>query len=354
MVVADHRLASEAGAEILRRGGNAVDAAVATCLALSVVRPDASGIGGGGFMMIHLGEHPTRGPLDTVINYRETCPGGIGPDTFEMWGDPRASRFGGRSVAVPGSIAGLLHALEQYGTLDRDAVFAPAIRLAESGFPADGHHVRSARDVLRQFESHPGWDERFGFVWSRLMREGRIEVGDTIRNPEQANALRLIAEHGPRVFYDGTIADAIVGAVRADGGVLTRQDLAGYRVVETEPIRVLWRDKSLLVMPPPSSGGIAIAQTFSLADRLDLELTKTAWPDADNAHLLVEIFKHAFADRARHLADPAFHHVPVAAMLDPEALDRVADSIDRDRASALNTYGVAPPPEDGGTSHISV
>lgn len=354
VVAADHRLASGAGAEILSRGGNAVDAAVATCLALSVVRPDASGIGGGGFMLIHIEEHPTQNPGDTVINYRETCPGGIGPDTYERWNDAEASRFGGRAVAVPGSIAGLLHALEKYGTLDRAAVFAPAIRLAESGFPADAHHVRSAEAVAERFGAHPGWDERFAFVWTHLMREGRVKIGDTIRNPDQGRALRLIAERGRAGFYDGPVADAIIERVRGDGGVLTRRDLAGFEVVESEPIRVPWREYTLLVMPPPSSGGIAVAQTFALADLAGLRIGRDGWPDADNAHLLAEIFKHAFADRARHLADPAFHHVPVDAMLDPAALDRVADSIDRERANALDIYGIIPPPEDGGTSHVSV
>ncbi|USN98173.1 MAG: gamma-glutamyltransferase [Phycisphaeraceae bacterium] len=354
VVAADHRLASEAGAEILSRGGNAVDAAVATALALSVVRPDSCGLGGGGFMVIHLEGEEGRGPVDTTINFRETCPAAIGPDTYEAWDAPEASRFGGRAVAVPGSVAGLLYALDRYGSLDREDVFAPAIRLAEDGFAADEHHVQAARDVARRFEEHPDWTRRFGFVWSRLMRSGRVEVGETIRNPEQAWALRLIAKRGADAFYKGQIAESIVRAAARDGGVLTKNDLASYTVTETPPIRLAWRDKTLLVMPPPSSGGVAIAQTFGLVDRLGVSLPETGWPDAANAHLLAEIFKHAFADRSRYMADPAFADVPVDKMLDARALDRVAEQIDPAHTKPIDTYGVAPIPNDSGTSHFCV
>ena len=154
VIAADHPLASEAGAEILRKGGNAVDAAVATSFALSVVRPDACGIGGGGFMVVHLHNDPRHGTLDTAINYRETCPGAIGPGSYEDWADPLASRDGGRAVGVPGTVAGLLHALDRYGTLDRETVLAPAIRLAE-GLPSS-NEAGAVRDALRKQLATPG------------------------------------------------------------------------------------------------------------------------------------------------------------------------------------------------------
>ncbi len=354
VVAADHALASEAGAEILRAGGNAVDAAVASCLALSVVRPDSCGIGGGGFMLIHLADPPAGAPADVAVDFRETCPGGIGPESYARWGDPEASRIGGRAVGVPGTVAGLVEVQARYGALDRAAVFAPAIRLAEAGFPADRHHVEAARAVASRFDGRAGWSDRFGFVWGAMTRGGTIREGDIIRNPGQGRALRLIAEQGASAFYDGPIADAIVEAVSRDGGVLTRADLAGYSVRWGEPIRVRWREKEMLLMPPPSSGGVAIGQMFLLADRVGLSMPASGWPDAGHAHLLAEIFKHAFADRSRLLADPAFHRNPIGEMLEAERLDRAAGRIDPGRTRPIDVYGVASLPEDAGTSHLSV
>lgn len=354
VVASDHPLASEAGAEILRLGGNAVDAAVATSLALSVVRPDSCGIGGGGFMLIHLADDPRHGTRTIAIDYRETCPAGIAPDSFERWGDPEASRFGGRAVGVPGTVAGLLHALERYGTLDRSVVFAPAIRLAEDGFGADEFHVRTARELTPRFRDEPAWAARFDFVWERMLGQGRVEIGNRIVNPEQARALRRISELGLAGFYDGPTAEAIVESVARDGGVISRADLAGYRVRELEPLRVNWRGRTMLLMPPPSSGGVAMAQMFALGERVGLAFDPGGWASPEQAHLFAEISRHAFADRSRHLGDPDFHAVPIGAMLDPAALDAAAARIDRARASRAGDAGVAPLPEDGGTSHLSV
>lgn len=370
---------------MLELGGNAVDAAVATSLALSVVRPDSCGIGGGGFMVIHLEDDPRHGTRDIALNYRETCPSGIGPDSYERSDDPLASRVGGMAVGVPGTVAGLLHALEHYGTLDRETVFAPAIELAERGWAADRHHAESARSLKQKFEDDPGLVARFPFVADRLTRGGSIEIGDRIRNPEQARTLRRIAEQGRAGFYEGPTADAIVRAIASDGGVLTLDDLASYRVEETRPIRVPLgdlfdgrrdlnhekpgvRQRSMLVMPPPSSGGIAIAQMFGLLDRLadsdGFSMPATGYPDPEDARMLIEAMKHAFADRSRHLADPAFVDLPIGAMLDPANLDRAARTISAvvrgERTLGIDGYGIAPRtteraiPTDGGTSHISV
>lgn len=355
VVAADHPLASKAGAEILAAGGNAVDAAVATSLALSVVRPDSCGLGGGGFMVIHLEDDPRHGTINVAVNYRETCPAGIGPDTYAHWADPEASRFGGRAVGVPGTVAGLLYALEHFGTLDRDVVFAPAIRLAEEGFVVDHHHAEAAAAVRERFEANPAWKARFPWVWERLLAGGAIAEGDTLQLPEQARVLRHIATHGRAGFYEGEVADAIVHAIRADGGVLSAEDLRGYEPVRVEPLRLPWRGRTLVVMPPPSSGGIAIAQLFALVDRLGVDLPASGWPDVDDTHLLAEAMKHAFADRARYLADPAFVDVPIEAMLSDGALDAMAARVDRARTHAPSFYGSAGPlPTDGGTSHLSV
>ncbi|MEQ8315910.1 MAG: gamma-glutamyltransferase [Phycisphaerales bacterium] len=359
MVAADHPLAAQAGATMLARGGNAVDAAVATSFALSVVRSDACGIGGGGFMLIHLVDDPRHGDVTIAINYRETCPAGVGPDTYAGLDDPLASQRGGMAVGVPGTVAGLLHALENYGTLPRDVVLAPAIELAEGGFEADPHHVRTVRSLVDRFEADESWRRRFPLVWERLADEGRLEVGDRIRLPEQAAALVLIARDGADAFYRGAIAEAIVESVRADGGVLTMEDLAGYQLRQVEPVRATIGGRTVLSMPPPSSGGVAIAQVLALAERLDLAMPATGWPAPAEAHALAESMKHAFADRSRHMADPAFVDVPVAAMLSQDALDRMAAAIDPRGVLEPEAYGTASLvpvalPEDGGTSHISV
>ncbi|MEL7473900.1 MAG: gamma-glutamyltransferase [Planctomycetota bacterium] len=354
-VAADHPLAAEAGAEVLRAGGNAVDAAVATSLALSVVRPDACGIGGGGFMVIHLPDDPNHGRVSTAIDYREICPAAIGPDTYANWGDPEASRRGGRAVAIPGTIAGLTHALNHYGTMERARVFAPAIRLAEQGFAADAHHVRTAQSLVSYFNDDPIRRTRFPLVWLRFMREGQIQIGDRIELPEQAAILRLIADTGPDAFYQGSIADSIVASASADGGVLTHTDLSSYRVRETAPVRHRVGPFELMAMPPPSSGGVAVAQILDLAYRLEIDVPTTGWTDAASAHLLAECMKHAFADRARYMADPAFAHVPVDHMLNHDVLQAIARRIDRTKTMPAPSYGSrAPLTEDGGTSHLSV
>jgi gamma-glutamyltranspeptidase/glutathione hydrolase len=196
-------------------------------------------------------------------------------------------------------------------------------------------------------------------IWERLMHEGEIDVGDRVHLPEQARALRLIAEHGADAFYHGPIADAIIASVEADGGVISREDLTGYAVQEVEPIVHDAGGARVLAMPPPSSGGVAVAQILDLAERLDLAMPPTGSPDTDAVHALAEIMKHAFADRSRHMADPAFHDVPVDAMLDAERLDATAQAVRRAvtlrRTGSPDSYGIADPiEEDGGTSHISV
>ena len=355
MVVADHRLAADAGARILAQGGNASDAAIATSLALSVVRPESCGIGGGGFMLIHLQDHPEFGTIDTAINYRETCPAGIGPDTYAKWNDPEASRVGGRAVAVPGTIAGLYYAHQKYGELDWAEVCAPAIEIAEQGFHADRYFSDTSREQLARFEKNPDWKERFPLVWNELSNKGQRREGDLIQNPAQARALRLIASEGANAFYTGDIARAIVSSVARDGGVLTMDDLANYTPVETKPIRIPWKGQTLLVMPPPSSGGIAIAQLFALMDMLNIFVSPTGWYDPMALHLLAEASKHAFANRAKYLADPAFVEVPVGELLSEETIARMAMAIDPERAFTPTHYGSSVPlPADAGTSHFCV
>jgi gamma-glutamyltranspeptidase/glutathione hydrolase len=376
-VAADHATASEAGAEMLRRGGNAVDAAVATSFTLSVVRPESCGIGGGGFMVVRLSDAGAerlarlgRAPAkrEVAINYREMCPAGVGEEFFEKRADAEASTRGGAAVAVPGTVAGLLHALETYGTMDRATVLAPAIAAAENGFAADAHYVEGARGLAASFEKHPEWKRRFAFVWERYLREGKVARGDTIKVPEQAAALRLIAERGAEGFYGGEVGRAIVEAARGDGGVLSEADLRGFRVAESEPLRFDFLAWQFLTMPPPSSGGVAMGEALGIFQSLYEQSMsgpspepRSAFHGALLAHALVESLKHAFADRSRWLGDPEFSDVPAAHLISRTYTGALAGTFNPEHTLDAGMYGtreVAPPEgaatDDHGTSHFSV
>jgi gamma-glutamyltranspeptidase / glutathione hydrolase len=355
-VAADHHAASEAGARILRQGGNAVDAAVATSFALSVVRPYSCGIGGGGFMVIHL-----AGGRTVVLDYRETAPGAVQADFYEGL-SAEASTTGGTAVATPGTVAGLLLALERYGTLPRQQVLAPAIELAETGFIVDQHYVDSVRPLIRRFRDDPSLQHRFAFVWDRFLRQGEVGVGDRIVLPEQAAALRLIAEQGASAFYEGPIARAIVSAVQGDGGVLTLDDLGTYQLQLRAALEFQFAGRRFLTMPPPSSGGVAMAQALGIFELIeDPSVGVVGVTECRATHALVEAFKHAFADRAEWLADPDFVALPLEQLLSPVYLHARAALFDPAGTLAPSAYGTREDqhtgrtlPDDSGTSHLSV
>lgn len=352
-VAADHPDASWAGAQVLAAGGNAVDAAVATAFALSVARPMSTGIGGGGFMIIALHDDPEHGRVRTAINFRESAPADAGPDMYER-GDTNDARFGGRSVAVPGTVAGLLWAQEQYGLLSRAEVLAPAIELAFDGFHADAFHASAGRATISRIRGLPGGEVRFAALLRRLEAEQRAPTS-RLTNEGHARALALLAQDGVSAFKEGPIAEAIVAAVRESGGSLTPADLQAYQPVEVAPLEWTFAGRTLLAMPPPSSGGVTMAQTMGVLG--SLPRAESAHPDdVAAAHALAESFRHAFADRARWLADPAFADVPTAWLLDPGRLAPFRARLARgEPAGPAQDYGsAAPPPDDGGTSHHSV
>jgi gamma-glutamyltranspeptidase/glutathione hydrolase len=398
-VAADHAVASRAGAEMLRRGGNAVDAAVAASFALSVVRPYSCGIGGGGFMVVHItadgaaaarrNGHDLVGG-DYTLNYRETAPAAVGAGSYESL-DAVASTHGGKAVGVPGTVAGLLLALERFGTLPREQVLAPAIRAAEEGFTADEHFASESRALIRKFREHRDWAERFPLVWNRYLLEGRVKGGDRIRIPEQAAALRLIARDGAVAFYHGPIAAAIVESVARDGGVITREDLAQYAPAAPEPLRFRFKGFEFIGMPPPSSGGVAMAETLHILGRTMPEPPRplrigsnvaqiqraVAAANRDSQamqafldgplylHALAEAFKHAFADRSRWLGDPAFVPVPVERLSSEPYAAELAARFHPGRTLSPDHYGSLEPgvgapagprsgaaPDDHGTSHL--
>jgi gamma-glutamyltranspeptidase/glutathione hydrolase len=363
-VAADHPLASRAGLEMLNKGGNAVDAAVATSFCLAVVRPHSCGIGGGGFMVVYIPASDEKPEQTIALNYRETAPATVGPDYYVNLKSDTASRFGGAAVGVPGTVAGLLHALEHFGTLDRAAVLAPAIRAAEEGFAADANHVEACDDLRKTFQKNPQLRETADEIWNNLCLGGEVKVGDVIRQPELARALKLIAQQGADAFYRGEIAHAIVKTVQNRGGSLALDDLGHYQIRTTTPLRGHFRNVEILSMPPPSSGGIAMQQIFGILER---RMTDLGDPSALHrtsplyVHLLTEAMKHAFADRSRWLADPAFVDVPIANLLAPEYLDSLASKISFARTIDSSQYGSIPPqppaqtvPHDHGTSHLSV
>lgn len=364
VVVADHPTASEAGFMMLMLGGNAVDAAVATSFCLSVVRPESCGIGGGGFMVIHLADDPrTETPNDPVsiaLDYRERAPAAITPYTFESL-DPNASTDSGLAVAIPGTVAGLLYALEHFGTLDRETVLAPAIRAAEEGFTLDRSAARAATTLCARIAERTAHEDRApttGEQWliDRFCRgSAGPRAGRTITLPEQARALRLIAEHGASAFYSGPIADAIIRAASDSGGVITHEDLASFTPRELQPLRGSFLGRSIITMPLPSSGGVTMLQILAILQSRPELFNFRSPTDRAYVPLLTEAMKHAFADRARWLGDPDFSDIPLDRLLDPTTIKSVARRIDPARTMPPEFYGIAtPPPDDAGTSHFSI
>jgi len=352
-VAADHPVASRAGAEMLALGGNAVDAAVAASFTLGVVRPYSCGLGGGGFMVVHLPDDPEHGFVSTAIDYRETSPYGV--TVYERGLSKGNGRY---AVGVPGTVAGLLHALERYGTMDREEVMRPAIEAARSGFIVDAHYAEAAARLHAKYTDNPGLrDSHMSMPWGFFAHWGYIEEGDRVRNPDQARALDLIARDGASAFYEGPIGEAIIAALAVEDPRMppgmSAEMLAGYKPIETDPVRLRLGGRLLLGMPPPSSGGVTMFQTLALMERAGFDFGQTR-RSMDRAHVMIEALKHAFADRAGHLADPRFASVPTDALLSAPYLAARAALIG-DTAEDPTRYGTrAPPPDDAGTSHVSV
>jgi gamma-glutamyltranspeptidase/glutathione hydrolase len=326
MVVSDEQLASDAGAEILKRGGNAVDAAVAVGFVLAVVEPEAGNIGGGGFMLVRL--HDGRAKF---VDYRETAPAGASrlmydkPDGSD---DAEASLVGYRSVAVPGTVAGLALALKEYGTLKLAEAMAPAIRLAEDGFPV-GERLAA---VLH--ESAPTL-ERFATSRRVFLKDGSLyKPGDTLKQPELAATLRRIAKNGPDEFYRGKTARDLAEEMQRSGGLITLEDLAHYAAKIREPLSAnyssgghVWR---VITSPPPSSGGVAAIEMLNILAPVEL----VSWNDPESVHWVIEAMRRAFADRAAYLADSDFAQIPVRGLISKCYSDILRRSIDPTAASS--------------------
>lgn len=348
MVAAEDATAAEVGAEILRKGGNAVDAAVATGFALAVTHPQAGNLGGGGFMLIAL---PARNKV-IALDYREMAPAAATRDLFlgpDGEVDTNKARYSRASAGVPGTVAGLVHALEAYGTMSLGEILAPAIRLAEDGIAVPQGLAFALAGNRARFEKDPSSVKYF------LHPDGRpYETGETLRQPELALTLRTIAAQGRSGFYEGWVADAIVAEMHEGGGLITHEDLKAYRAVEREPVRGMYRGYEIVSMPPPSSGGAHLIEMLNILQGFDLK--SAGHNSAAYIHLLVEAMRRAYADRAKHMGDPDFWNVPVAWLTSESYAEQLRKSIDPAKASKSADISAGTPPAREGdqTTHFSV
>jgi gamma-glutamyltranspeptidase/glutathione hydrolase len=348
MVVGPEQLATEIGSRILQQGGNVVDAAVATGFALAVTYPSAGNLAGGGFMLIHLAE----GNRQVFIDYRETAPAAASRDMFLLADgkeDLQREYYSLQASGVPGTVAGLLHALDNYGSLSREQVLAPAIALAQDGIPVSfafthelalsGQRLRHDPEALRLFFKPDG---------------SPYQVGDTWRQPELAWTLRQISDKGADALYRGEIARRIVAAMEAGNGLMTAKDLADYRAIERTPVRGRFREFEIVSAPQPSSGGVHILQILNMLEQDDL--AGMGHNSAAYLHLLAESMKLAYADRSEYLGDPDFAPVPVAELTDKAYAARLRKLIDPIRATPAT--GIAPGralrAESTETTHYSI
>jgi gamma-glutamyltranspeptidase/glutathione hydrolase len=343
VVVSMHRLASEAGADILKRGGNAVDAAVAISYVLAVVHPEAGNIGGGGFMVVR-----TPGGRAAAIDYREKAPGRAYRDMYlDEKGNviKHLTRDGALAVGVPGTVAGTMYALEKYGTMSREEVLRSATELAEKGWILDRPMGGE------KFKMFPPSDAVFN------KPDGtRYEAGELWVQKDLGKSLKAIAKRGRDGFYKGAVAELIVKTMEKYGGIITHEDLENYRCVERTPVTGTYKGYGIVSMAPPSSGGISLIEMLNILERYDIGVS--GWNTAKTVHLMAEAQRRAFADRAKYIADPDFVEIPVKTLTSKRYADIRAKDIDPSHAtaSAQVTCGdvTQVPYESDETTHYSI
>jgi len=352
MVVAQEKIGARIGADILRQGGNAVDAAVATGFALAVTYPRAGNIGGGGFMVIHSAERRE----DVAIDYRETAPAAATRDMFlgaDGKPDIAKSRDSALSIGVPGTVAGLALALEKYGSgqFTLADLLMPAIELARDGFVIADDMADTLPGSARRLSRWPAAAKIFSRADGSSLREG-----DTLVQTDLAATLSTIAAEGHRGFYQGPVAEKLAAGIRDAGGIMTVEDLKSYQPVIRAPVRGSYRGYEIISMPPPSSGGVVLLETLNILEGFPLPDMKLG--TAPSLHVMIEAMKRAYADRARYLGDPDFISAPVATLMSKEYAARQRASIDLDRATPwTDALSATPPPplrESSNTTHYSV
>jgi gamma-glutamyltranspeptidase/glutathione hydrolase len=347
MVATQHHLATDVGVAILEAGGNAVDAAVGVGFALAVVLPRAGNLGGGGFMLVHDAETSKT----TAINYREKAPAAAHRNMYlDAKGEVDSHSFNSSylSVGVPGTVAGLLHALDKYGTMTVDQVIAPAILLAENGFAITHDLAALLSKYKDRLSQTPASSELF-------YPEGTApKAHDLLVQKDLAWSLRQIAKRGHKGFYEGPLAKKLVADMKANGGIINKKDLKKYKVSETPVVSGTYRGYEIASMPPPSSGGVHLIQILNILEAYDIQ--SSGHNSAETIHLMVEAMRRAYADRSEHLGDPAFWDVPVKGLTSKAYSTALGKTIDSNKASLSDDIKPGQPEdyESEETTHFSV
>jgi gamma-glutamyltranspeptidase/glutathione hydrolase len=345
MVVTAQHLASDVGAAILRRGGNAIDAAVAVGYALAVTHPCCGNLGGGGFMTIHFADG-----TNTFINFREKAPLAARADMFlDAGGNPVSDKSlnGYLAAGVPGTVLGLETARQRYGTLPRAVLMADSIRLAQDGFILTRGDVDVLGAGTAEFRAQPN-------VAAIFLNHGRpFKSGERLVQRDLAATLRAVSEGGAEVFYRGAIAEAVAAASAANGGLLTKQDFAAYSVTESAPISCAYRGYTILSAPPPSSGGVTLCEMLQVLEAYPLQ--KLGFHSAASVHFMTEAMRYAYRDRNTYLGDPAFVDNPIARLLSMRHTEAIRARIEPRRATPSATLGEdAAADEKATTTHYSI
>jgi gamma-glutamyltranspeptidase/glutathione hydrolase len=339
--------ASRIGVEILQAGGNAVDAAVAVGFALSVTHPSAGNIGGGGFMVVRFPDGKA-----TAVDYRETAPGAATADMYldESGELTNQSRVGAKAAGIPGDVAGFWYAHQKWGELEWQQVVTPAVELARDGWTLDAIHAEDLASASKRM-TEAGFDSSAAIF--RKPDGSALQGGDVWRQPELAATLQRIAEQGAAGFYEGPFAAHMVEQVQALGGIWTIEDLAGYRVIEREPLVFPYHGHEIISMPPPSAGGVVLRQVLAASEALNLQ--KYAWHSPAQVHFYVEILRRTYADRNLLLGDPGFIDIPMQTLLDVSYIDKRCADIDPKRATPSDKVGAGVEiAESEQTTHFSV
>ena len=340
-----HPYATDAGVEILRAGGNAFDAAVTITAVLAVVEPYGSGLGGGGFWLLHRAENGRQ----TMVDGREVAPLSASKNMYlDKNGDviKGASINGPKAAGIPGVPAGLEYLSKRYGRLSLKETLAPAIKYAEEGFPVTERYQKLARYRLKIMQSYPATAAIF-------LEDNKVPNLDyKIIQKDLAETLRQIAEHGSTYFYTGGLAARMIQNIRSKGGIWSTQDLSAYHVIEREPVVSHYKNLRIISAPPPSSGGIVLAQALTMLEGFDLSNAD----DIERMHIVIEAMRRAYRDRAAYLGDPDFTEIPQQRLLDKDYLEGLAVTIDVDQATPSSVLGDIPVSQQSGTNttHFSV
>ncbi|MGE0122415.1 MAG: gamma-glutamyltransferase [Vicinamibacterales bacterium] len=347
MVVSQSDIASEVGWKVMREGGNAIDGAIATAFALAVTHPTAGNIGGGGFIVYRAADGTA-----TTFDFREMAPAGASPTMWMKDGkyDFNIHHNSHRSVGVPGTVAGLHLAWQKHGSKPWKDLVSPAVALARDGFEVSDGLARSLARMLVE----PDDFKKYPASLAQFSKNGTpYQAGEILKQPDLARTLDRIAERGPAGFYEGETAELIEKEMKANNGLITREDLKNYRAKERAPVTGTYRGYEVIGMPPPSSGGIAVIHMLNLLEGFDLKAN--GFGAAQNLHLVAESMRRAFADRAQHLGDPDFNTaIPVAQLISKDYAAQVRKTINPNKASVSSPSSFSWPTESQETTHLSV